>query len=228
VSDQIAPVSGTRPRYFGLTRVSTIEQAEKGHSLTTQDTRLNEEAERHGWELEMIPVPGVSGSKLSPELCLALERLARGEAQGLMVTKLDRLTRSVQIAASIINSALSQGWNLVLLDMGLDLSTPAGKAMAQMLAVFAEFEREQIVARVRAGLETAKLNGTKTGRPIGRPRLVSLELVRLIARKRSEGNSFQAIADHLAEAGHLSPEGRPTWQASTVRRIFNSTSPAVA
>jgi DNA invertase Pin-like site-specific DNA recombinase len=225
---QIAPVSGARPRYLGLTRVSTTDQAENGHSLDAQDATLKAEAVRRGWDLEIIPVPGRTGRKISPELRDTLDRLAAGEAQGLMVTKLDRLARSVGVVDDIIKAAQAQGWNLVVVALGIDLANPYGRMVAQLFAVIAEFEREMIAERTREGLAAAKLNGTKTGRPIGRPRLVSLELVRLIARKRSEGNSFQAIADHLADAGHISPEGRPTWQASTVRRIFNSTRLAVA
>ena len=88
--------------YFGLTRVSTEEQAEQGHSLDAQDARLHEEAARRGVDLELIPVPGRSGKAMSPELRTVLARLARQEAAGLMVTKLDRLTRRVSIASDVI------------------------------------------------------------------------------------------------------------------------------
>jgi DNA invertase Pin-like site-specific DNA recombinase len=90
-----------------------------------------------------------------------------------------------------------------------------------MLAVFAEFEREQIVERVRAGLATAKRNGTKSGRPIGRPRVVPPEIEALIADQYKAGNSFAAIAKALTQEGIPSPEGNTNWQTSTVRRIYN-------
>jgi len=199
-------------------------QAEEGHTMADQDTRLREYAERKGWDLEMIPVPAVSGKAMSSELALALDRLARGEAAGLMVTKLDRLTRSLQVAAGIIASAQAQGWNLVLLDLGgqaVDLGTASGRLMAYLIAAFAEFEREQIVERVRAGMAAAKRNGTKTGRPIGRPRVVDPDIAVWIVEEYNNGISFQAIADGLTEAGRPSPTGRPVWQESTVRRIYN-------
>jgi DNA invertase Pin-like site-specific DNA recombinase len=216
------------PLYFGLTRCSTKVQAEEGHTLAAQDTRLQEEAAQRGWRLELIPVPAVSGSKLSPELCLVLERLSLGEAAGLVVTKLDRLTRSVQIAAGIIKAADAQGWNLVMLDLGLELSTPGGKAMAHMLATFAEFERDMIVARTRAGLNEAKRNGTKSGKPIGRPREVAQAVADQIYLLRDrDGKTFAAIAEHLTEAGEPTPRGSQTWQPSTVRRIYNAAPPPV-
>lgn len=221
-SDQTGAPSDTGPRYLGLARVSTEEQAGNGHSLDAQEARLREEAERRNVELELIPVPARSGKALSPELCGALDRLARGEAQGLMVAKLDRLTRSVAIAADIIKAAQRQGWNLVMLDLGVDLTTPGGKAMAHMLATFAEFERDQIVERTKAGLAAARANGTKSGRPIGRPRLASPEVTRRIRKEREAGQSFAAIAQALTEEGEPSPQGLPVWQASTVRRIYNA------
>lgn len=214
-SGQTVAPPGTRPRYLGLARVSTEEQAETGHSLDAQDARLTEEAERRGWDLELIPVPGRSGKAMSPELRTALDRLARGEAAGLMVTKMDRLTRRVSIASDIIAAAQAQGWNLVIADLGIDLSTWQGRAMAHMLATFAEVERELISERTKEGLAAARAKGTK----IGRPPLVDPAIVERILADRETGRSFAAIARALTEEGHLSPEGRPAWQPSTVRRI---------
>jgi len=222
----IEVVDGQRPAFLAeFHRVMPKVQAEEGHSMEDQDARLQEYADRRGWDLELIPAPARTGAKVSPELAGALDRLERGEVAGLMVTKLDRLTRSLRVAAGIIASAQEQGWNLVMLDLGgvsCDLSTPGGKALAHMVAVFAEFEREQIVERVRAGLAAAKRNGTKSGRPIGRPPVVSRDIVALIVEEYGAGNSFQAIANGLTEAGEPSPRGEARWQESTVRRIYNA------
>jgi DNA invertase Pin-like site-specific DNA recombinase len=217
-SGQPRPVAGTRSLYLGIARVSTEEQAEHGHSLDAQDARLTEEADRRGVDLELIPVPGRSGKAMSPELRAALDRLARGEAAGLMVTKLDRLTRRVSIASDIIAAAQAQGWNLVVADLGIDLSTWQGRAMAHMLATFAEVERELISERTRDGLAVARSQGKR----IGRPRLVSDAIRERIITEREKGNSFRLIAQDLTADGVLSPEGRPAWQASTVRRIYNA------
>ena len=208
--------SGTRPRYLGLVRVSTDEQADTGHGLDAQDAQLRGEAERRGWDLEIIRAPGRTGSRMSPELRDALDRLARGEADGLMVAKLDRLTRSVSMADDIIKAAERQGWNLVIADLGVDLSTSIGRMMARLVATFAEYERDLISERTRAGLAAARRKGSR----IGRPALVPPEITALIITERRQGHSFDRIAADLTAAGHLSPEGRPTWQPSTVRRIF--------
>jgi DNA invertase Pin-like site-specific DNA recombinase len=220
-SDQMSPHGDTpvRPLYLGLARCSTLRQADEGHTLAAQEARLRDEAERRGWDIEVVQVPAVSGRKPSKELCLALDRLARGEAAGLIVTKLDRLTRSAQVASEIINIARAEGWNLVMLDMGLDLSTASGKAFAQVLGVFAEFEREAIVERVLTGLASARANGTKSGRPIGRPVLVEPDVVKYICEQRGEGTSYRLIAQDLTAQGIASPAGLPTWHASTVRRV---------
>lgn len=214
------PVNDARPRYLGITRVSTEDQAENGHSLDAQDATLTAEAERRGWDLEIIRAPGRTGSKVSPELRDALAQLDSGDAAGLMVAKLDRLTRSVSVADDIIRAAERQGWNLVIVDLGVDLSTAQGRMMARMVATFAEFERDLISERTRAGMAAAKRNGTKSGNPIGRPRVCPPDLVRWITTERGKKRSFSAIARDLTERGEPSPEGRPVWQPSTVRRIF--------
>jgi DNA invertase Pin-like site-specific DNA recombinase len=73
-----------------------------------------------------------------------LTLLASGQGDGLVVAKMDRLARSVGHAVEILQLAERQGWSLVVLDLGMDLTTPAGEAMAHMLATFAQFERRLI------------------------------------------------------------------------------------
>ena len=88
--------------------------------------------------------PAINGG-----LAAALADLAAGLADGLVVAKMDRLARSIQHAARVMDTAREQGWNLVVLDLGMDLTTPQGRAMANMLATFAEFEREMISIRTK-------------------------------------------------------------------------------
>lgn len=83
---------------------------------------------------------GKSARYVNPELRRALELLAAGRADALVVSKLDRLARSVLHAAEIMEMARRQGWNLIVLDLGMDLSAPQGRALAQTMAVFAELE----------------------------------------------------------------------------------------
>ncbi len=90
--------------------------------------------------------------------------------------------------------------------------------MAHMLATFAQFERRLISQRTKDTLAARK----RRGEPIGRPRLATAGVVRRIVLDRNAGLSFGRIARALEAEGILSPAGRPTWQASTVRLIYQS------
>lgn len=205
-------------RALGYLRVSTEEQASSGNGLDAQRATIRAEAERRGWPVEVVADEGQSGKRVNATLRDCLDQLASGRADALIVAKMDRLARSVANAADILNAAQVQGWDLVICDLGVDLSTPAGEAMANMLATFAQYERRMISVRTKEGLAAAKAKGVA----IGRPRLASAALVDRITKTRDQGESFGAIARALTDEGVLSPQGRPAWQASTVRRIYNA------
>ncbi|WP_019744560.1 recombinase family protein [Rhodococcus erythropolis] len=208
-----------KPYMFGYVRVSTEEQVDSRAGLDAQEAAIKAEAERRGWDIELFRDEGKSGKHVNEGLREALELLASGQGDGLVVAKMDRLVRSSQHASEILATAERQGWNLSILDMGIDLATPAGNAMAQMLAVFAEFERRMISQRTKDALAQKKASGVA----IGRPRLAKPAVVRRIVMERNAGLSFARIARTLTTEGVLSPAGRSTWQESTVRRIFQST-----
>lgn len=203
---------------LGYVRCSTAEQEESGLGLEAQMEAITNAVERRGWTTEVLADPGCSGKHVNPQLRRALDLLASGQADALVVAKMDRLARSVAHASDILELAKAQGWNLVVLDVGIDLATPQGRAMAQMLAVFAELERELIGARTREALAARR----RRGEPVGRPRLASAGVVRRIVMERDSGASFRSIARNLTAEGVLSPAGRPTWQESSVRRLYGS------
>jgi len=217
---------GTRPvtRALCYLRVSTEDQARNGNGLDAQREAVQAEASRRGWAVEVVADEGASGKQVNPGLRLALDQLASGRADALIVAKMDRLARSVLHASDIMDRARTQGWDLVICDLALDLSTPYGKAMANMLATFAELEREMIGTRTREGMAAAKAKGKQ----IGRPRLATADLVDRICIERDAGASFGAIARGLTDDGILSPQGRPGWQPSTVRRVFERSGMDVA
>ena len=208
--------------FLGYTRVSTEEQAEQRNGLEAQRAAIDAEAERRGWQVEHFADEGSSGKYINGGLRNALQLLASGQADGLIVAKLDRLARSVVHADNIIEDAQAQGWSLVVLDLNLDLTTAAGRMIAGHFALFAQYERELISERTKAGLAAKKRRGER----IGRPRLAQPGVVRRIVLDRNAGLSFDRIARALNAEGILSPAGRPKWQPSTVRRIYQSASTA--
>ena len=207
---------------IGYTRVSTEEQARSGHGLAAQRAAIAERAEREGWEVEWIEDEGQSGSRINPGLQRALRLLRTRQADALVVSKMDRLARSVLHAADVAASARDQGWDLIVLDLGMDLATPAGKAMFNMLATFAEFEREMISVRTKEGLARARAKGVQLGRPSD----ISTDVRRRIVAEREAGASYATIALDLSVDGILTPTGRPNWDESVVRRAYRA-APAV-
>ena len=207
-----------RPLMFGYTRVSTEEQADRRNGLEAQREAIDAEAQRRGWAVEHFADEAASGKYINGNLREVLHLLARGQGDGLIVAKLDRLARSVVHAATIIEDAQRHDWSLVILDLNLDLTTAAGRMMARTVVNFAEYERELISERTKAGLAAKKARGER----IGRPRLAQPGVVRRIVIERDAGLSFDRIARALTTEGILSPAGRPSWQSSTVRRIYQS------
>jgi DNA invertase Pin-like site-specific DNA recombinase len=144
-------------------RVSTGSQ-----TVENQERELREVAARSGWQIvEVYRDEGISGSK-GRNGRPAFDALARDAARRrfdvVMAWSVDRLGRSMSDLLAFLSELQATGVDLFLLKQGLDTSTPAGRAMFQMLGVFAEFEREVIRERVNAGLARAKAEGKQLGR----------------------------------------------------------------
>jgi DNA invertase Pin-like site-specific DNA recombinase len=203
---------------IGYVRVSTDEQADSQLGLEAQRSAIVSEAERRGWRLlEIVEDAGVSGKDLQrPGMALVLEALRDKRADTLVVAKLDRLGRSLLDLAGLIERANKQKWALVALDIGVDTATLSGKAMAQMMAVFAELERGMIGLRTREALEAAKRRGTR----IGRPPTLGATVVDRIVVDAAAGLSLRAIAARLNEDHVPTAQGGREWHASTVRAVL--------
>src|SRR3954471_8565981 len=182
-------------RYLAYLRVSTSEQADSRAGIEAQRAAILAEAERRGWteaSLEWIEDAGYSGKDTRrPGLRLALEVLKRGEASGLVVAKMDRLSRSLLDFTQIMAAAQKQGWALIALDCPADPSTPTGEAMASILATFSQLERRLIGQRTREALVVKRAEGVRLGRPPSLPESV----VARVVNERKEGCTLQAIAD---------------------------------
>jgi len=204
-------------RAITYSRVSTGKQAESGLSLDDQAERMGRELERRGWSLvEAHTDAGRSGrtGKARPALEAALAALAAGEADALVVAKLDRLARSTIALSRIMQTSQDQGWALVILDPDLDTSTAAGRLTATVLGAVAEYESELIADRARMTHRRRKAAGKRAGQaPI-----LSDELRHRIATTRTGGASFARIADELNAEGIPTARGG-RWHASTVRHV---------
>jgi DNA invertase Pin-like site-specific DNA recombinase len=207
---------------LGYVRVSTDEQSVSGLGLEAQRQAIVAECKRRGWHLiEVIEDAGWSARDLRrPGIKAALDGLESGEAQALVVAKLDRLSRSLLDFAGLMATTQQQGWGVIALDVQVDTSTASGEAMANMLATFAQFERRLIGQPTKEALAIKKAGGVKLGRPPAVPRAI----VGRIERLRARGLSFRAIADELNQGGVPTAQGGARWYAATVRDILLRTS----
>src|SRR5919197_6628041 len=161
-------------RVLGYVRVSTEEQGDSGAGLEAQRRAIAAECERRGWQLlEVIEDAGFSAKDLKrPGIKEALRVLQEGDAKALVAAKLDRLSRSMIDFTALMGRATRENWALVALDCAVDTTTPAGEAMANVLATFAQFERRLIGQRTREALAQKKAQGVRLGRPPKLPRRV--------------------------------------------------------
>ena len=200
-------------RVVGYLRVSTTDQE---HGIDAQRTAIAAEAERRGWEVEWREDAAKSGRSLErPAVREALAMLAAGEASALVVSKLDRLTRSVHDFSGLLTTAAREGWGVIMLDLGVDTTTPAGKLVANVVAAVAEWERDMIALRTREGLAAARAKGVR----LGRPSRVSPGTAESVLRMRAEGLTYRAIADRLNAAGVPTVAGGVKWHPNSVRSV---------
>lgn len=206
----------TTTRVATYRRVSTNEQAT---SMDAQQTALTATVEARGWTLTAeYADEGRTGSNMNrPALHEALEAMKAGVADVLMVTKLDRLARSVGDFVAMSEKARREGWRLVCLDADVDTSTPVGEMVANVLASFAQMERRLIAQRTSEALQHKKATGQRLGRPV----MLEAGLRQQIANKRAEGWTLQAIADWLTAEGHRTARGGQ-WHPSTVKHVCQS------
>jgi len=142
-------------------RVSTIDQ----QTLPMQTRAMREYVNRRGWTIALQVREIGSGAAKREAREKLLEAARRREIDVVLVWRLDRWGRSVTDLLATLQELDHLGVGFVSLTEALDLTTPAGRAMAGLLAIFAEFEREILRERTRAGLANARQNGKRLGRP---------------------------------------------------------------
>jgi DNA invertase Pin-like site-specific DNA recombinase len=149
-----------------------------------------------------------------PALGYALQRIADGEAQGLVVADLSRLSRSVTDLGEVLEWFTRARARLVSVIPGLDTGEQSGRVAARALIDVSSWERQRLSERTRKGLEAARREGRRAGRSgvADNP-----ELRERIARMRAEGMTLQAIADRLNEEGVPTIRGGAKWRPSSVQ-----------
>ncbi len=206
------------PGVIAYVRVSTEEQAVSGLGLVAQEAAIRTECERRRLDLLTIHTDAALSAKSldRPGLAEALADLDAGRGSVLMVAKLDRLTRSVHDATGLLLRAERSGWGLVALDAPVDTTTPQGAAMAQVLAVFAELERKLIGERTKAALAVKRAQGVR----LGRPAVLSREVVARIVAAHRSGAGWSAIARELNGEAVPTAHGGAAWHPATVRKVY--------
>lgn len=216
-------------------RVSTAEQAENGYSIDEQQERLEKYCDAMGWSArQSYTDPGFSGASTNrPALQKLIKDVKAGKIQKVLVYKLDRLSRSQKDTLYLIEDVfIANGCDFVSMSENFDTSTPLGRAMIGILAVFAQLEREQIKERMMMGkqarVKSFKCSGSSRP-PIGydydheKGDLVVNEFEKMqivnIFEWFAAGMSIPKITNRLNAAGMRQKYG--TWCEQTVRRALS-------
>jgi DNA invertase Pin-like site-specific DNA recombinase len=194
-------------------RVSTDRQGESGLGLEAQRTAID--ASRY--QIDRYEIDVLSGRTLKrPGLLKAVEDCKAGNSDGIIVAKLDRLSRSLIDFAGLLSEAKSGGWNLVALDLGVDLTTPSGEFLASVMAACAQWESQMIGQRVKEALAVRKRQGVKLGRPYSIP---DIHIAR-IKEMRKEGYTLREICKVMDDAGIPTPRGGAEWRPSSLQAVL--------
>lgn len=216
------------------TRVSTIEQAEEGYSISEQQDKLKKYCDIKDWKVVRVYTdPGFSGSNTNrPSLQQLISDCKNNMFDAVLVYKLDRLSRSQKDTLYLIEDVFNKnGVGFISLSENFDTSTAFGKAMIGILSVFAQLEREQITERMTLG----RVGRAKAGKamswancPFGyiiQKEIYEIdpfraEIVKRIYRDYLSGVSITKITQNLNAEGHVGKN--VNWSYRTVRQILGN------
>ena len=180
------------PRAAIYYRVSTIDQSVDG-----QIKELRRYAKRRKFKIAGEYVDQCSGAaRTRPQLDEMMADIRQRKADVVLVWAFDRFARSTSHLVSTLEELQSLGVDFISYKQQIDTSTAAGKLTFTVLAAIAEFEREMIRERVKTGMVNAKKAGTKSGNPIGRPKISAAKQSQ-IRNMREDGASYAQIAKRL-------------------------------
>ena len=230
-------------RVVAYVRVSSEQQVEEGVSLEAQRAKLR--AYALAMDLTLVAIEedaGVSAKSIEarPGLIRALGRLDAGEADGLLVVRLDRLTRSVRDLGDLVETYFANRFALMSMSDSIDTRTASGRLVLNVLASVSQWEREAGAERTRDSLAHLRARGVLIGGvPLGMRRTGTLDndgrhvvepdeaeaaTVRRIRELRHEGRSLRAIVETLRTEGHATKRGG-SWAPTTVKRVLDRMMP---
>lgn len=220
-------------RLIALCRVSTKDQ-KQNTSLGTQERDIKDYARIHGHKIVKVIADDESGYKLDQRknLRAALRELHMGNADGIIVWKIDRYSRNVLQALAIFQALEKHQWHLIAVKDNIDTASPMGKAFFQLALVFAELQRNDIVWRTQIAIEAKRAKGLYAG---GRPpygwdaeghNLVEnaheQAIIRAVQEMHRQGKSYRWIANHLNEQKIKTKTGK-VWSHELVHRLIKPT-----
>jgi peptidoglycan hydrolase-like protein with peptidoglycan-binding domain/DNA invertase Pin-like site-specific DNA recombinase len=219
-----APIPN-RTRVLGYVSVVQNGDPEAG-GMRDQAQSIDTLCRQRGWHLvELVrDVETAGGGSLKrPGLTYAVDRVAKGEASCIVVSELSRLSNSVAELSRVLEWLARSGGRLVVLDVGLDTASDAGRIAANSLIRVGSWERRRVLERTRKGLEAAKARRTAAGQP-------AVEdipaLKQRILDMRSQGVTLQGIADQLNEEGIPTLRGGQLWRPSSVQAALGYRRPS--
>ena len=200
-------------------RVAPRERRAERPELDEQREIVAAECARRGLELLRIEEDVRSGRTLRrPGLQRALAACRRGDAGGIVVARLDRLTYSLDDLALLMRTALERGFVVIAPDLGLDLSTDAGRHVATVLAAASRWHPRGLARRAHMALAERGEDRPARGRPSSTPPA----LAERIRRLRARGATLQAICDTQNAEGVPTPRGGSQWRPTSLRAILRA------
>lgn len=224
-------------RAVGYLRVSTTEQAREGYSLSAQQQAVRAYCQAHGWELvESYADAGRSGKSLQgrDELARLLEDAQAGNFERVVFWRLDRLGRNLRDLLDICDRLEVSGVGVVSIQEAIDTGTAAGRMIRNIMGALAEFERETVVKRIKAGMTEKARQGKIVGPlPLGYRRdsegaivtePATASLVRAAFDRYATGRySLRDMTQWAAEIGLRSTERNPLDRLSISKVLTNPT-----
>lgn len=218
-------------KVFGYVRVSTDEQGVSGLGLESQKSKIVSYCDLYDLELvECIQDTGSGKNLKRPGIQKVLSMLESDQVDGVVISKLDRLTRSVKDMGELLESYFTDNYDLHVVEEKIDTGTAAGRMMVNILMSVAQWERETIGERTKAALKVKRDRGEKTGgkhSPFGHNnedgKLIENEqeqrIIKTMKSLRGKGYSYQKIADALNDDGYLTKTGK-AWKWHIVRKTY--------